>query len=108
MDQPPTPNNQTEPAGLQVSERLLQALAEAVSERVIAALRPRLEAQHSPWLRLDEAAAYSKLPKNSLYKLTAAAAIPARKARHGQGLRFHRDELDQWLRSTYLRLDERR
>ena len=38
-------------------------------------------------------------------KLTAARAIPFHKKQDGQGLRFHRDELDAWTRDQYPRLD---
>ena len=44
---------------------------------------------------------YLGFSRNKLYKLTAAQAIPFRKKRDGQGLLFHRDELDRWLEREY-------
>jgi excisionase family DNA binding protein len=87
---------------LALPEQLLQTLAERIAE-------PLLERQGeaagtaSPWLDVHGAAAYLGFTRDRLYKLTAARAIPFRKKRAGQGLLFHRDELDRWLESQYLR-----
>jgi excisionase family DNA binding protein len=59
----------------------------------------------SPWLDLDGACAYLGFSRDALYKLTAAQAIPVRKKFGGQGLRFHRGELDGWMEVNYPRLD---
>jgi excisionase family DNA binding protein len=45
--------------------------------------------------------AYLKFSRDRLYKLTAAKAIPCRKKLDGQGLLFHRDELDRWVEAAY-------
>jgi excisionase family DNA binding protein len=82
-------------------------LVEAVAQRVVELLRqdqPRQELP-SPWLDLEGACAYLGFSRNTLYRLTAARAIPCRKKAGGQGLRFHRDELDAWMREQYPRLD---
>jgi excisionase family DNA binding protein len=81
-------------------------LVEALAERVAELLRdqPRQEPT-SPWLDVDGACAYLGFSRNTLYKLTAARAIPSRKKADGQGLRFHRDELDAWMEEQYPRLD---
>jgi excisionase family DNA binding protein len=81
-------------------------LVEAISQRVA-----RLVGEHladvcglrSPWLDFTAARAYLGFSRDKLYKLTAANAIPFRKKRDGQGLLFHRDELDTWLESHYPR-----
>jgi excisionase family DNA binding protein len=83
---------------LHVPEDLLQALAELVAARVGEQLPARAE---SPWLDFDGAREYLRFSRDQLYKLTAARAIPFRKKRDGQGLLFHRDELDRWLRAAY-------
>ena len=82
-------------------------LLDALAERVAALLRtPRSEdTPGSPWLDLAAACAYTGLSKDAMYKLTAARAIPFRKKAGGQGLRFHRDELDAWMEAQYPRLD---
>ncbi|MGH2931157.1 MAG: hypothetical protein ACRDL8_23335 [Solirubrobacteraceae bacterium] len=80
---------------LLVPEELLQALAELVTAR-IGEQQPA-----SPWLDFEGARVYLCFSRDQLYKLTAARAIPFRKKRDGQGLIFHRDELDRWLCATY-------
>jgi excisionase family DNA binding protein len=87
-----------------------QALAEAIAQQVAEFLRSRPGISTdchppSPWLTLEQAAGYMGFSRDSLYKLTAARAIPARKKSGGQGLRFHRDELDEWMLDHYPRLD---
>ena len=47
------------------------------------------------------AASTCAFSRDQLYKLTAARAIPFRKKRDGQGLLFHRGELDRWLEAAY-------
>lgn len=83
-------------------------LVEQIALRVAELLRDHIQ-QHggasSPWLDLDGACAYLCLSRDALYKLTAARAIPCRKKAGGQGLRFHRHELDGWLETEYPRLD---
>ena len=84
---------------IELPDELLEAtaerIAELVSERVPAAAEP------SPWLDFDGAMAYLGFSRDRLYKLTAARAIPFRKKRDGQGLLFHRGELDRWLEEEY-------
>lgn len=83
---------------LHVPEELLDALAELVAARVGTRLPAAAE---SPWLDFESAREYLRFSRDQLYKLTAARAIPFRKKRDGQGLLFHRDELDRWLRAAY-------
>jgi excisionase family DNA binding protein len=99
-------------AGSRVSQEITltlpPALLDALAERVADLLRAGQTARHevvSPWLDVEHACAYTGLSKDALYKLTAARAIPFRKKAGGQGLRFHRDELDAWMESQYPRLD---
>ncbi len=79
-------------------------LLEALAERVVELLRERtgaIAATSSPWLDFEATVAYLGFSRDKLYKLTAARAIPFRKKRDGQGLLFHRDELDRWLEAQY-------
>jgi excisionase family DNA binding protein len=79
-------------------------LLEAAAERVVELLLERLPAAPtaaSPWLDFDTALTYLGFTRDRLYKLTAARAIPFRKKRDGQGLLFHRGELDRWLEQEY-------
>jgi excisionase family DNA binding protein len=83
-------------------------LIEAIARRVVDLLRShdrQLREVGSPWLDFQAACAYLGLSRNTLYKLTAAGAVPVRKKSGGQRLRFHRDELDAWMESAYPRLD---
>ena len=86
-------------------------LVEQIAQRVTELLRHDSgvgRGAGSPWLDLDGACAYLGLSRDALYKLTAARAIPARKKAGGQGLRFHRDELDSYMETAYPRLDRPR
>ena len=86
--------------GLTLPEELLEAAAERVVELLLERL-PAAPAAASPWLDVDAALAYLGFSRDRLYKLTAARAIPFRKKRDGQGLLFHRRELDRWLEQEY-------
>ena len=83
---------------LTVPAELLEALAELIATRIGEQL-PAPEP--SPWLDFDGAREYLHFSRDQLYKLTAARAIPFRKKRGGQGLLFHRGELDRWLEAAY-------
>ena len=82
-----------------VPDELLTLLANRIAAHIpTAAPAP---AAASPWLGAAAAAAYIGIPRNQLYKLTAANAIPVHRKRRGQGLRFRREELDAWLHAEY-------
>jgi excisionase family DNA binding protein len=88
----------------QLTVTLPDELLEVAAERVVELLLERLPASSasaSPWLDFDAALAYLGFSRDRLYKLTAARAIPFRKKRDGQGLLFHRGELDRWLEREY-------
>lgn len=80
----------------QLIAELVERLADLLAER-------SRKTTDSPWLSLPQAAAYLGFTRDKLYKLSAARAIPVRKKRDGQGLLFHRDELDQWVETAYQR-----
>jgi len=46
-------------------------------------------------LNADEASAWLKIPKSTLYKLCTEGEIPAAKV--GRHWRFHRETLEKWL-----------
>lgn len=83
------------PLGLGL-DQLLDLLAARIAERLRErdGLSESVE-ERSPWMNVDSAAAYLDLPKQRLYRLTAAGAIPHYK-QEGR-LLFRREELDGWL-----------
>jgi excisionase family DNA binding protein len=85
---------------LLVPDELLHTLAEQTAQLVAERLQPAPQTG-SPWLDFEGAIAYLGFSRDRLYKLTAARAIPFRKKRDGQGLLFHRDELDRWVEAEY-------
>ena len=86
---------------LTVPDDLVQALVERIAELVVERVDARPRVVESPWLDFEGALAYLGFSRDRLYKLTAARAIPFRKKRDGQGLLFHRDELDRWVEAEY-------
>ena len=85
---------------------LPEGLIERIAQRVVQLLRESpVQAEASPWLNFEQACVYLGFSRDRLYKLTAARAIPTRRKAGGQGLIFHRDELDSWLEAAYPRLD---
>ena len=96
----------SEPLPLLVTGELVEAIAHRVAELLHQQTAPAAESV-SPWLDVAGACAYLGFSRDRLYKLTAAAAIPCRKKGGGQGLLFHRAELDAWIETAYERLDHR-
>ena len=85
-------------AGAGVLEGLARELARLIAGHLHDQLTPTPTSQpdgESPWLSIERAAAYLDWPRQRLYKLTAAHAIPFYK--HEGRLLFHRAELDAWL-----------
>ena len=94
----------SEPLTLSLPPELLEQIA----QRVVDLLRTEISsalAPASPWLDFEAACAYLDFGRDKLYKLAAARAIPCHKKQDGQGLLFHRDELDAWLQTGYPRVD---
>lgn len=84
--------------GAGVLEGLARELARLIAGHLheqLTATTPSQPDAGSPWLSVERAAAYLDWPKQRLYKLTAAGAIPFYK--HEGRLLFHRAELDAWL-----------
>lgn len=97
----------SEPLTLTIPAELVEAIAERVAELLHEHDRQAHEAS-SPWLDFEAARAYLGFSRDTLYKLSAARAIPCRKKAGGQGLRFHRGELDAWMEARYPRVDRGR
>jgi excisionase family DNA binding protein len=73
----------------------LDLLAEEVAQRVLARIGPLLECRETtPWMRTDEAIAYTQIPEGTFRKWVADGRLPS----HGGRRRlFHRAELDAAL-----------
>jgi excisionase family DNA binding protein len=83
------------PTQLATLEPLLEALARRIVELQHQLAPPARAEDASPWMGIDKAAHYLDWPRQRLYKLTAAGAIPHYK--HGGRLLFHPGELDNGL-----------
>ena len=94
----------SEPLALAIPAELVEAIARRVVE-LLRIVGEREGEYASPWLDVEGACTYLCYSRNTLYRLTAARAIPCHKKLDGQGLRFHRDELDAWMEERYPRVD---
>jgi excisionase family DNA binding protein len=73
----------------------LDRLVDEVATRVAAQLADRIASQApSPWMAMEEAIAYTRIPAGTFRKWVAAGRIPAH---GGRRKLFHRDELDAAL-----------
>jgi excisionase family DNA binding protein len=73
----------------------LDRLVAEVATRVADEVAVRIASQApSPWMAMDEAIAYTRIPAGTFRKWVAAGRIPAH---GGRRKLFHRDELDQAL-----------
>ena len=70
-------------------------LVDEVATRVAAEIAERIASPPaSPWMSMEEAIAYSRVPAGTFRKWVAAGRIPAH---GGRRKLFHRDELDAAL-----------
>ena len=58
-------------------------------------MNPEQSPEKNDVLDADEASAWLKIPKSTLYKLCTEGEIPAAKV--GRHWRFHRETLESWL-----------
>ena len=72
-------------------------LVEEVAHRVATIVTAEINTTRTttPYMTVAEAAEYLRWPKERIYKLTAARAIPH--AKHEGRILFRRDVLDAWL-----------
>ena len=73
----------------------LDQLADEVATRVAARFAERIASEaSSPWMAMDEAIAYTRIPAGTFRKLVAAGRIPSH---GGRRKLFHRAEVDAAL-----------
>lgn len=82
-------------SGLELSDEILQLLAERAADIVIerGALPPV-----TPWLTTEEAADWLRIPLSTFASLPADVRPPA--IRDGRRNYYHRDQLDAWRREA--------
>jgi excisionase family DNA binding protein len=88
--------NEIPQAVSQLHEELL-CLKEMVMQLLANQNNPTAIDKHTP-MSIDEAAAYLRIPKATLYNKLASGDIPGTKATKRWTL--YRDELDQWLEAS--------
>jgi excisionase family DNA binding protein len=97
--------SETSPIEVTVPQELLEQLARRVADLIRRDTTDEAcmsgEGAESPWMTVRQAAAYLGCSRHTIYRHTAAKAIPHRKRRDGQGLLFRRDELDRWIEAEY-------
>lgn len=76
----------------------LQQIAHAVADELEARGTGRPAATPSPFLDVDEAAAYLRAGRQRIYDLTHAGSLDA--CRDGRRLLFRREQLDAYLTTT--------
>jgi excisionase family DNA binding protein len=54
----------------------------------------------SPWLTVDEAAAYTKCNRRSIYRATAKGKLKAARVNDRGDLRYRAEWLDAWLEAS--------
>jgi excisionase family DNA binding protein len=82
------------PITLALSPEALEAIVEAVTERVA----ERLEAaEDDPWMGVEQVARYLDCPTSRVYALVSARRIPHE--RDHTRLMFKRTEIDAWVRA---------
>ena len=84
-------------AWMTLSSGLIDALADAVAERLLARLGHATSRVESPWRTTAEAIEYTRLPEGTFRKLAAAGRFPSH---GGRRKLFHVDELDRALGYT--------
>jgi excisionase family DNA binding protein len=86
-------------ARLTLPPELVDALADAVAERVMAKLAVASVTGEDRWLDTKDAAAYLGMSVSGLHKLTAARAIPFEQDGPRAKCWFRKSELDAWRRA---------
>ena len=81
-------------AWLTLSSGLIDALADAVAERLVARLGGATGRVESPWRTTAEAIEYTRLPEGTFRKMAASGRLPSH---GGRRKLFHVDELDRAL-----------
>jgi excisionase family DNA binding protein len=89
--------------GLYIPDTVIEALATAVSERLLPALHAADAAQPWPeWMAIDTAARYLDVSPQRLRKLVSRREIPFHQEDKGCRVLFRRGDLDDWMSSFHV------
>jgi excisionase family DNA binding protein len=77
---------------------VVEAIDQLIAERVRAELEGMAAGNGSPWLALDEAAAYLRVSERTLERMIARSRV--RSSTVGRRRLVHRDELDALVRAA--------
>ncbi len=93
----PKPEAPTDDALL---EQLLGRIADLVADRIVGRAASSPDQPPDDWMDAQAAANYLGVHRDTLRKLAAERAVPVHQDRPGCKLYFHRDELDEWRRTS--------
>ena len=98
------PNTPTEPLTLRLPAGLVDALAAAVSERILARLHalPATAEPWPEWMAIETAARYLDVSPQRLRKLVARRQIPYHQEDKGCRILFRRTDLDHWMSGFHV------
>jgi excisionase family DNA binding protein len=89
--------------GLVIPDAVVEALAIAVSERLLPALRAAGEAERWPeWMAIETAARYLDVSPQRLRKLVSRREIPFHQEDKGCRILFRRGDLDDWMSTFHV------
>jgi len=94
---------------LTIPDEVVEALAIAVSERLLPHLRATGETERWPeWMAIDTAAQYLDVSPQRLRKHVAQRRIPFHQEDKGCRVLFRRGDLDEWMSSFHVPARTRR
>jgi len=94
---------------LTVPDEVIEALAIAVSQRLLPALRAAGEMERWPeWMAVETAARYLDVSPQRLRKQVAQRQIPFHQEDKGCRVLFRRSDLDEWMSSFHVPARTRR
>lgn len=101
MQLAPRPGNATDSAtDGALLEQLLGRIADLVADRLVERAVVSADQAADDWMDARAAADYIGVHRDTLRKLAAERAVPVHQDGPGCKLYFHRDELDDWRRTS--------
>ncbi len=88
--------------GLVIPDAVVEALAIAVSERLLPALHAAGEERWPEWMAVETAARYLDVSPHRIRKLVSRREIPFHQEDKGCRVLFRRGDLDDWMASFHV------